>query len=181
MKKNNKTANAGNTDFNKENTGENVGTNDTPEKSATAPTVNALNNSVKTKRGGLFAIFLCWSVYTAAYLGRYSYSSNIISVINYYKVSHASAGLVTTCFFFSYGAGQLINGLLCNRYNKKVMIALSLLISSAINLAVFYGAPFDSFKYLWVLNGVAQSVLWSSLISALYLRLFKEKTFLKPP
>lgn len=167
MKKDNKTANVGNADFNKENADENAGTNDTPEKSSTAPTVNALNNSAKTKKGGLFAIFLCWSVYTAAYLGRYSYSSNIISVINYYKVSHASAGLVTTCFFFSYGVGQLINGLLCNRYNKKVMIALSLLISSAINSAVFYGAPFVSFKYLWVLNGAAQSVLWSSLISAL--------------
>ena len=57
MKKDNKPLNAGNADFNQENAGENVGTNDTPEKSATAPAVNALNNSAKTKKGGLFAIF----------------------------------------------------------------------------------------------------------------------------
>ncbi len=167
MEKDNKTAPTENLAIDKENAVKTAETNATIKNEATAPTGKETNNSAKTKKSGLFAIFLCWFVYTSAYLGRYSYSSNIISVINFYKVSHASAGLVTTCFFFSYGAGQFINGLLCNRYNKKLIITLSLLISSAINLAVFFGAPFVSFKYLWVLNGAAQSVLWSSLISAL--------------
>lgn len=112
-------------------------------------------------------ILLCWLVYTIAYSGRYSYSSNITSIINHYSVSHAEAGLVSAGFFFAYGLGQFANGLLCKRYNKRFAVALSLLLSSAINFILFLKVPFVFIKYLWFFNGIAQSVLWSTLISLL--------------
>ena len=31
--------------------------------------------------------------------------------MGHYGVSHADAGLVSTMFFFAYGAGQIINGI----------------------------------------------------------------------
>ena len=119
------------------------------------------------KNGEIIPIILCWLVYSSAYLGRYSYSSNINSIIDFYNVSHADAGLVTTLFFFAYGVGQVVNGLLCSKYNQKTVIFLSLFVSSVINLAIFFGAPFYTIKYLWLLNGICQSVLWPTLISVL--------------
>ena len=118
-------------------------------------------------RSAIAPIFLCWLSYTCAYLGRYSYSSNITAVIDTFSVNHSEAGLVTTLFFFAYGIGQIVNGLLCKRYNKQIMIAVALIISSAANMAVFLGVPFCAFKYLWLLNGAAQSILWSTLIFVL--------------
>ena len=112
-------------------------------------------------------IFLCWLVYTTAYFGRYSYASNITAVMDAFGVNHADSGLVTTCFFFAYGIGQVVNGILCKYYPKKIVIPLALLISAALNLAVFLGVPFVYLKYLWLLNGVAQSVLWPSLMFVL--------------
>lgn len=141
------------------------------EEKEVKTSVKSAGGLKKTPQSGSLSIFLCWLVYTSAYLGRYSYSSNVISVMNFYNVSHSSAGLVTSCFFLAYGIGQLINGLLCKRYNKKIMITLSLAISSVINLSIFFGAQFVFFKYLWMLNGAAQSILWSSLISVLSLNL----------
>ena len=112
-------------------------------------------------------IIMCWLVYSLSYLGRYSYNANINLIIGDYGVSKAQAGLVATFFFFSYGAGQVINGILCSRYNKKWLFPIALMISAAINTAVFFKAPFSSIKYLWLLNGFAQSCLWSGLISVI--------------
>ena len=60
-------------------------------------------------------VVLCWFVYTFAYVGRYSYNANINLVIGDFGITHADAGLVTTFFFFAYGIGQVVNGLLCKK------------------------------------------------------------------
>lgn len=113
------------------------------------------------------ALLLCWLAYTAAYMGRYSYNSNITAIISSFGVTHAEAGMATTCFFFAYGVGQVVNGALCKRYPKRWIIPFSLAVSSLLNLAVFFGAPFWTIKYLWLLNGAFQSILWPSLILVL--------------
>lgn len=112
-------------------------------------------------------IFLCWMAYTAAYPGRYSYNSNITPIMDAFGVTHGEAGLVTTCFFFAYGVGQVVNGLLCRRYPRRWIIPFSLACSAVLNIAVFLGAPFWTLKYLWLLNGGLQSILWPTLISVL--------------
>lgn len=109
-------------------------------------------------------IILCWLAYTSAYLGRYSYNSNITAIMEAYRINHADAGLVTTFFFFAYGAGQIVNGLLCKRYNKRLIISLSLAVSAVLNLVVYCGISFSCIKYLWLANGAVQSVLWSVLV-----------------
>ncbi|PWM75072.1 MAG: hypothetical protein DBX59_02660 [Bacillota bacterium] len=112
-------------------------------------------------------IFLCWLIYTAAYFGRYGYNANITLIESAFGVTHAESGLVTTCFFFAYGAGQIVNGLFCKYYPKRVVLAAALFGSAIINAAVYFGAPFAALKYMWLLNGILQSVLWSSLICVL--------------
>ena len=133
--------------------------------------METVEEKVQTKgkmgKGAFLPIFLCWFAYTAAYFGRYSYSSNITAIEDAFGVTHSQSGLVTTCFFFAYGIGQVLNGILCKHYNKRVIISFVLLVSSAINITIFLGVPFEYLKYLWLLNGVAQSVLWSSLIFVL--------------
>ncbi len=114
-----------------------------------------------------FLIFLCWLVYVASYFGRYSYSANIKIIQESFAIKYADSGLVTTCFFFAYGAGQIINGLLCKRYEKRSVLTVALFVSAILNFVVFMGVPFGYIKYLWLVNGAAQSVLWSSLTAVL--------------
>lgn len=106
---------------------------------------------------------LCCLVYSFAYVGRYSYNANIGAILAYYGVTRADAGMVSTFFFFSYGAGQLIHALLCKFYPKKYVIPSVLLLSSILNLSLFFLPSFACFKYLWLLNGICQSVLWPVL------------------
>ncbi len=129
----------------------------------------------KLKNSENLIILLCWLVYTCAYLGRYSYSSNTINVIAHYGITKADAGLVGTVFFITYGIGQILNGICCKRYNVKNVITIAVLLSAIVNFILFFDVPFFLIKYLWFFNGVAQSVLWPTLILTLSRNLKKEK------
>ena len=126
----------------------------------------------------LILIFLCWLVYTAAYLGKFSYTTNIVVITDYFNVSKSEVGLVSTLFFICYGVGQIVNGILCSKYSKKYSIFIALFVSSLVNLVLFFDIPFEMIKYLWLLNGVAQSILWPTLMQTIgtYVRKDKLKT-----
>ena len=112
----------------------------------------------------ILIIVLCWTIYTFAYLGRYSYTSNGVPIKKFYGVGSSDFSLATTFFFFAYGVCQIISGLLCGKYRMRVIIPCALFISAAINLSVYLGLPFYLIKYLWLINGVCQAVLWPSLL-----------------
>lgn len=112
-------------------------------------------------------IFICWLAYTAAYVARLNFNASIVAIISDLGVTKADAGLVSSFFFFAYGAGQIINGILSKRYNAKIMIFLSLLFSSVFNLLMPLCGDISIMKYIWLGNGIVQSVLWSTLIKTL--------------
>ena len=112
-------------------------------------------------------IFLCWAVYTVAYIGRYSYTANGVPIMKYFSVNKDEFALATTFFFFAYGVGQILNGIFCRRYPMKYMISGALLLAALINGLVFFGLPFKFIKYLWLVNGLCQSVFWASLLRIL--------------
>lgn len=114
-----------------------------------------------------FLIFLCWLVYSVSYLGKMNYSANITKIIEFYRISKAEAGIPNTFFFFAYGIGQFVNGVLCKRYNIKWIVFGSLLASALINLFVAVNIKFAAVKWLWLLNGFVLSILWPSLIRLL--------------
>lgn len=116
------------------------------------------------KKRAYLLIFLCWLIYTSSYIGKLGYSANIAPIENFYGISHAEAGLVSTFFFFSYGAGQIINGIFCKKYPLKYTVPASLAVSAACNLFVSMTPDFVLVKYVWLLNGCALSTLWPSVM-----------------
>lgn len=122
-----------------------------------------------------FLIFLCWAAYTAAYVGRLNYNASMVEILSQMNATKQAAGTVSSFFFFAYGAGQLVNGLLSKKYNTRYSVAVSLAASCIINLAMTFCQGIDTMKYLWFFNGVFQSVLWSSLIKTLSYNLADSK------
>lgn len=128
--------------------------------------VNEMQKCLSNKKSN-FLIFLCWAAYTAAYVGRLNYNASMVEILSQMGTTKEAAGTVSSFFFFAYGAGQLINGLLCKKYNTKYSVTVALAASCVINLAMTFCQDIDSMKYLWFFNGVFQSILWSSLIKTL--------------
>ena len=112
-------------------------------------------------------IFICWLAYTAAYVGRLNFNASIVAIISDLGVTKADAGLVSSFFFFAYGAGQLVNGILSKKYNAKIMIFLSLTVSAVLNILMPVCGDISLMKFIWMGNGIVQSVLWSTLIKTL--------------
>lgn len=123
--------------------------------------------SKKIKSGAGLLIFLGWLMYSVSYLGKVNYSANITQITDFYHITKAEAGLVPTFFFFAYGIGQVVNGILCKRYNIKWMIFISLSVSAVINFIIAVTACFDIIKWLWMINGFALSILWPTLVRLL--------------
>lgn len=119
-------------------------------------------------------MWLCWLVYACSYLGKVNYSANITQFESFFKVSHAEAGMVSTFFFFAYGAGQIFNGVFCIKYNIKYVVFGGLLLSAGANFGITVLNDFTVIKYLWMLNGVGLSVLWPTIIRLLSETLKKE-------
>lgn len=123
-------------------------------------------NSLSNKKSN-FLIFLCWAAYTVAYVGRLNYNASMVEILSQMGTTKEAAGTVSSFFFFAYGAGQLVNGLLSKKYNTKYSVTVALVASCIINLAMTFCQGIDEMKYLWFFNGVFQSILWSSLIKTL--------------
>jgi sugar phosphate permease len=61
-------------------------------------------NEKKVLNTTTLLIALCWIVYTCSYLGKLGYNANITQIENAHSLSHSTAGMVSTFFFFAYGS-----------------------------------------------------------------------------
>lgn len=131
-------------------------------------------NEKALHKKSIYLIALCWLAYTCSYIGKLSYNANISQFINAYQVSKADAGMISSFFFFAYGAGQIVNGFMCKKYNIRYVIFAALLVASLMNVLVVIVPDFSIIKFLWLINGIAMSFLWTSLIRLLSETLKKE-------
>ena len=103
-------------------------------------------------------IWLCWLVYACSYIGKLNYNASINQVMSFYNVDKDQAGLVGTFFFFAYGAGQVINGIFCKKYNLKYTRSNNM----CENLCNLWMA------YLWFKNQ-PRFILWCYKNNSIYL------------
>ena len=112
-------------------------------------------------------IFICWLAYAIAYVGRLNFGASIVAIVAETGQPKATVGLVSSFFFFAYGIGQLVNGILSKHYNGRYMVFGSLLISGVINFIMPMCSSVNLMKYIWLINGCVQSVLWTTLIKTI--------------
>ncbi|WP_312503404.1 MFS transporter [Lacrimispora sp.] len=107
---------------------------------------------------------LCWMVYCVSYIGRLNYSSAMAQIISEHILTASQAGFISMAYFFAYGAGQMINGLLGDRVNPKRMIFVGLFCSGLANIAmgISHSAPWMALS--WGANGYFQAMIWAPII-----------------
>ncbi len=122
--------------------------------------------SKKAMSASMKLIMLCWLIYAFSYVGKVNFAASVNQVMSNFDVTKAEAGLVSSFFFFAYGVGQILNGIFCKKYNLKIMISASLLVSALANLtvAIIPVSAFGVVKIVWLINGISMSILWPSLI-----------------
>lgn len=115
--------------------------------------VQGNENKIQDRHMVAVLFSLCWIVYFITYIGRLNYSSAMPALIADGLLSRTQAGSAGTAFFFAYGGGQFLNGMLADRLPPRWMIFAGLAASSAANLCIGFSASYGTILLFWGING----------------------------
>lgn len=111
-------------------------------------------------------VWVLWLTYGAFYFCR----TNISAAVPGLKAPLAEGGLalsgdevgwILASLKIAYGLGQLLNGQLSERVSPRVMLALGMFGSAALNVLFGFGAGFLFLLFVWATNGFCQSLGWT--------------------
>jgi sugar phosphate permease len=70
-------------------------------------------------------------------------------------------GVISTAYFFAYGAGQILTGAAADRTRPQNQILLGCFGAAAMNLMLpFFCSNFPVMLAIWTANGIFQSMMW---------------------
>lgn len=108
--------------------------------------------------------FLCPLIYFASYMTRKNYSIVMADIIISEGISNADASLAATLSLISYGVGQIISGILGDKFRPQNIILCGLTLTTLMNAAMPLTDDFMLRNIIWFINGFAQSMLWPPLV-----------------
>ena len=121
-------------------------------------------------------LFLCcWFTYLTAYLCRVNFSSAMQTISTETGFSASHLGLIGAVFYGVYACGQLVNGYIGDRVRANRYVLLALCGTMLCNLGMAFVRSFASMTLLWGINGIFQSMFWSTIIRGLAQNTVPEK------
>ena len=108
--------------------------------------------------------FLCPLIYFASYMTRKNYSIVMADIIVSEGISNADASLAATLSLISYGIGQIISGVLGDKFKPQNIILCGLTLTTGMNILMPFADDITLRSIIWFINGFAQSMLWPPLV-----------------
>ncbi|MBI5761116.1 MAG: MFS transporter [Planctomycetales bacterium] len=114
-------------------------------------------------------VWTLWLTYGAFYFCR----ANISAAVPGLKSSLANGGLglsgdevgwILASLKIAYGLGQLLNGQLSERVSPRVMLAIGMFCSAALNVLFGFSTGFFFLLFVWAANGFCQSLGWTPCV-----------------
>lgn len=116
------------------------------------------------KRNSTKVFLLCFFAYASIYVGRKNFGACMNAMIGDGVIDKAFGGAILTAFLAAYATGQLVNGLLGDRFPQRYMISIGLMGAGCVNVLMGLNSIPWLFLVLWCLCGLFCSMLWSAVI-----------------
>ncbi len=110
---------------------------------------------------------LCCLVYFCGYFNRLDYAAALTAIIQDTGITRSAASVAVTGIFITYGAGQLLSGLLGDRFSPRFIITAGLIGTAACNVAMTLPVGVAVMTAVWCVNGVFQAMLWPPMVRAM--------------
>ena len=110
-------------------------------------------------------IFLCSAVYFISYLTRKNYDASLVEIYTSLNIPKTLASLASTGAVITYGAGQLLSGVLGDKFKAKYIIMTGLIVTAFCNFAIpVVSGSIYAMIAVWCINGLAQAMMWPPLV-----------------
>jgi sugar phosphate permease len=112
--------------------------------------------------------WLLWGAYASYYLCRVNFAVAQPALLQEFPHwTSAKVGAIPSVYAMFYAVGQVINGILGQRFGTRYLMTAALLTASITNLLFAFTSSFQVMLALWAINGFAQSAGWSLLVQTL--------------
>jgi MFS transporter, OPA family, glycerol-3-phosphate transporter len=137
--------------------------------SADERAISANADSRQTLPGENAVVWMLWLTYGAFYFCR----TNISAAVPGMKLSMGEGGLglsaaevgwILASLKVAYGIGQFFNGQLSERFSPRVMLAMGMFGSAALNVLFGFSTGFYFLLFIWSMNGFCQSLGWTPCV-----------------
>lgn len=114
-----------------------------------------------TETSQVRVIWVLWMTYGSFYFCRTNIAAAVPGIEEELELSPAQIGTILGSLKIAYGLGQFINGQLAERISPRILLAIGMLGSVALNLVFGLGAGFYFLLFVWMCNGYAQALGWT--------------------
>lgn len=133
------------------------------------------NNSKKFKEYAWKMLLSFGFVYLFFYNGRQNINLVMTQMAEDFESTTTAIGVISSCLFWCYAFGQLVNGRLGAYFGYKKFMIIGIVMSTIMNILISFQSSILVISILWGLNGYFQSMVWSNGIGVLNKWWSKEK------
>lgn len=116
------------------------------------------------------AVLLCALLsllYFTSYITRLNFSASIAEMVQAGVFNKTDAGVIGTALFFAYGAGQLVSGVLSDKFDPGKIISAGLVLTVLCNAFFPFLHTTLQMSAVWGINGFAQALFWPPIVRIL--------------
>lgn len=126
--------------------------------------MSATSTQLNNKKAISHLVWLFTLVYMVSYMTRINYGAIISEMESATNFSRSSLSMALTGSFITYGVGQIISGVLGDKFSPKKLVLCGLMTTVLMNFLI----PICNSPYImtavWCINGFAQSFIWPPLV-----------------
>ena len=111
--------------------------------------------------------WLCTLVYFASYTTRINFAVMMVKICSEMQIEKTALAVVVTALTISYGAGQIISGMMGDKIKPQRMICFGLSLACAANIAMTLFSSIPYMTVVWAVNGFAHAMLWPPIVRLL--------------
>lgn len=112
--------------------------------------------------------------YMISYITRINYAAIISEMVEATGISKSMLSMAVTGSSVTYGVGQIVSGMLGDRFSPKKLVFVGLLITVCMNLLIPFAPNPYIMLVLWCINGFAQSLMWPPMVKIMSDKLSSE-------
>jgi sugar phosphate permease len=114
-------------------------------------------------------VWTVWLTYGAFYFCRTNVSAAVPGMQEPLSsgglgLTGVQTGAILASLKIAYGFGQLLNGQLSERVSPRVLLAIGMFVSAALNVVFGLGAGYFFLLFVWATNGYVQSLGWTPCV-----------------